>query len=141
MKKQSLIQKLKNRYDKAREARLVSEDKDKPFKDRVEAIFTAPRWCNTDFWCDECKKDCSGTGFRQVCTVREKLPTAWFVGYCPKGHKMVRRITDKGTDPYYEKSLMIQRQRYEMRDALLTPDDSRFRVLYPKQYKELMAKK
>lgn len=36
---------------------------------------------------------------------------------------------------------MIQRQRYELQDAFLTPDDPRFKVLYPKQYKELIKKK
>jgi hypothetical protein len=139
-KRKSLIQRLKDRYDRAEAERAIKAELERPFRERVEAIFTAPRYCTTDFWCNTCKRDCSGTGYRQVCTVREKLPTAWFVGYCPKGHKMVRRITDKDTDPFYDFSEMIQRHRYEMKDAFLTPDDPRFKLLYPLQYKELMKK-
>ena len=140
-KKKNLIQRLKDRYDDAEASRLLQEELARPFNERMEAIFTAPRYCTTDFWCNICKRDCSGTGYRQVCTVRHTLPTAWFVGYCPLGHKMLRRITDKDTDPFYDFSEMIQRQRYELQDAFLTPDDPRFRVLYPKQYKELIKKK
>lgn len=140
MKKESLIKKLKNRYDRLREQRQAREEAERPLKDRMDLIFSAPLRVNTDFWCNKCKRDCSGSGYRRVCTVRETAPTAWFVAYCPKGHQMIRRITDKTTDPYYEQSIMIQRQRFELADAILTPDDPRFKVLYPKQYKELMGK-
>jgi hypothetical protein len=54
---------------------------------------------------------------------------------------MIRRITDKVQDPYYYQSLMLNRQRYNMRDDLLTPDDPRFKLLYPKQYEELFKKR
>jgi hypothetical protein len=136
-----LIKRLEERYLEARRERAAKELADQPMKDRITSIFKSPRFTTTDFWCDTCKRDCNGTGYRQVCTVREWAPTAWFLGYCPYGHKMIRRITDKGTDPYYEKSEQLQRQRYEMKDDLLTPDDPRFKELYPKQWEELMNKK
>jgi hypothetical protein len=135
-----LIQRLSDRYDTAAQNRKEKEEEERPLRDRLSVIFESAKFVNTDFWCNECKRDCSGTGFRQVCTVNEQWPTAWYTGYCPLGHKMIRRITDKGSDPYYEMSLMIQRQRYELRDAMLDPSDPRFKVVYPKQWEELVKK-
>ena len=137
MTKNKLIQRLQDKYDAARVKRVKKEDEDRPLKERFKEIFNAAKYVNTDFYCPVCKKDCSGPGYRQVCTLREWAPTAWYVGYCPKGHKMIRRITDKSTDPYYEQSFMVMRQRYEMADMLLDPSDPRFKILYPKQYEEL----
>ena len=136
----SLIQKLKNKYDDARVARRLREEAERPLKERIQTIFSAPRNITTDFWCDVCKKDCTGMGHRQVSTLRAWAPTAWFVGQCPKGHKIVRRITDKNTDPYYDKSVMVKRHRWDMRDDFITPDNPRFKQLYPDKYKELMEK-
>lgn len=135
------LQSLINRYDKRRKERAEKEARERPFKDRVDAIFSAPKFTKMDFWCKTCKKDCTGTGYRQVSIIRSRFPTAWFVGFCPMGHKVMRRITDKGTDPYYNLSFMIKRMRYERRDDLLTPDDPRFKVLYPKQWEELYGAK
>ena len=135
----SLIQKLKDRYNTAKRERQERSEQEQPLKDRMLDIFSADRNPITDFYCTQCKRDCTGTGYRQVCTVRPMAPTAWFLGICPKGHRMIRRITDKDSDPYYHLSPYIQRQRWEMADAFLTPDDPRFRVLYPEQYKLLMG--
>ena len=140
MTKNNLIQKLKDKYDAAREKRKVQELKDSPLNDRIKDILDAALYVNTDFYCHECKKDCSGPGYRRTCTLRPHSPTAWYTGFCPKGHQMIRRITDKDTDPYYDQSFVIKRQRYDLADALLTPNDPRFKILYPKQYKELMNK-
>lgn len=135
------IKKLINRYEQRRKERQIATDRERPFKDRAEVIFSAPRRTVTDFWCKTCGKDCTGTGFRQVSTIRDRLPTAWFVGYCPIGHKVIRRISDKDTDPYYDLSFMIKRMRYDLRDALLTPDNPRFKLLYPKQWEALYGEK
>jgi len=140
MTKNNLIQRLKDKYDEARRKRHLKDIKDKPLKDRIKDIFDAALYVNTDFYCPICKRDCSGPGYRRTCTLRPHSPTAWYVGFCPKGHRMIRRITDKNTDPYYDLSFMVKRQRYDMADALLTPDDPRFKLLYPKQYEELCQK-
>lgn len=132
----SLKQRLKDRYDHVRKLRLERQEKERPYLDRISAIFEAPKVVITDFWCNKCKRDCNGHGYRQVSLIRQKLPTAWFKAYCPKGHLMLRYITDKNIDPYYLLSFNLQRQRYDLRDDLLTPMDPRFRVLYPKQYEE-----
>jgi hypothetical protein len=50
---------------------------------------------------------------------------------------MIRRITDKSSDPYYVMSPFLQRQRYDLIDAFITPDDPRFKVLYPDKYAKL----
>jgi hypothetical protein len=136
--KPSLKTRLKDRYDLVRKLRLEQRDKERPFFERMESVFEAPLITRTDFWCNVCKRDCSGNGYRQVflSTSRPKMPTAWFKGHCPLGHIVIRRITDKNTDPYYDLSFNLQRQRYDLKDDLLTPEDPRFRVLYPKQYEE-----
>lgn len=140
MTRNNLIQRLKDKYDVVRQKRQMQNLKDRPLMDRVKDIFDAALYVNTDFYCPVCKKDCSGPGYRRVCTLRPHSPTAWYIGYCPLGHRMIRRITDKNTDPYYDLSPIIKRQRYDMADALLTPDDPRFKILYPKQWDELMNK-
>ena len=116
-KDDKLVGRLKERYDKALERRQKERAENQWFHDRVQQIFGAPRFVKTDFWCKQCKRDCSGTGFRQVCTVREWGPTAWYVGYCPNGHKMLRYITDKPWDPYYTQSHNLKVQRWQLRDA------------------------
>lgn len=132
---------LKAYYDDIRKKREAIAEKNAPFLDRVKAIMDAPRVARLDFWCTVCKKDCTGPGYRQVATIRERVPTAWYVAFCPQGHRMIRRITDKSDDPYYYQSMFLQRQRMDMAMDLLTPDDPRFRILYPKQWEELYGKK
>ena len=137
-KDNGLIQRLKDRFNAAFDAREQRKEDERWFNDRAHEIFASPRYITTDFWCHTCKRDCTGTGYRQVCTVRQWAPTAWFIGYCPLGHKMLRYITDKHIDPYYNMSELLRRQRYELQDTMLTPDNPRFKLLYPEQYKALM---
>lgn len=131
------INALKERYDQARARRWAQQDRERPYMERMSAIYDANRYVLTDFYCTVCKKDCAGTAVKQVCNIRPRLPTAWYLGICPKGHRMIRRITDKDSDPYYDLSPFVARQRYELRDALLTPFDPRFKELYPEQYAKL----
>ena len=138
---QNPFQKLRDRYDQAAAKRAAEKAAVQPFLDRVEAIAHSPRFTITDFWCATCKRDCQGTGYRQVSTMYPRWPFAWYTGFCPEGHKVLRRITDKGTDPYYDSSYLVQRMRFTMRDDLLTPEDPRFKVLYPKQWEELYGQK
>lgn len=134
------INELKEAYDRARARRWAEQDRERPYMERVSAIYEASRFTITDFYCSVCKKDCTGTGYKQVSEIRFKRPTAWYVGICPKGHKLIRRITDKTTDPYYDLSPLIARQRYDMRDEILTPFDPRFKEIYPEQYAKLFPK-
>lgn len=131
------IKELVGRYDQRRKEREERRKILEPFVDRVNEIRQAPRVTKSDFWCTTCKKDFSGIAFKQVSSIRSMLPTAWFVGKCPEGHRAIRRITDRLTDPYYDLSLMVRRQRAEMADAFLDPSDPRFKELYPEAYKRL----
>jgi hypothetical protein len=137
MKNSSKLKRLIARYDKRRKERELKDKLERPFKERLQDIFSANKFVVTDFYCPVCKQDVSGTGFRQVCTIRQNYPTAWYVSFCPSHHKIIRRITDKDTDPYYELSPLVKRQRYELRDDLLDPTDPRFKVLYPEQFAKL----
>jgi hypothetical protein len=53
----------------------------------------------------------------------------------------MRYITDKGHDPYYGRSEMMRKQRAQLADALLTPDNPRFALVYPQKWRELQAMK
>ena len=136
-KRRKTVKQLQDRYDEARALRAKKEAREKPVLDHIKLVVEAPRHTTNDFWCNICKRDCTGTGVKQVRTLPNRLPVAWYLGVCPLGHRMIRRITDKDTDPYYWQSLVLWRQRAEMADMLLTPDDPRFKELYPKQYEEL----
>lgn len=105
------------------------------YNDHKRAISEAYEVTRMDFWCEKCGKDFSTSGRKQV-RFSGRWPVAWYVGICPARHVAIRYITDKDHDPYYRKSVMIQKQRVEMADAMLTPDDPRFAILYPKQYRE-----
>jgi len=140
MSKRGEEKKLRARFEDTRKKRIAKYEEERPLIERLGTIFNADRYATTDFFCNTCKRDCTGTGYRQVLTLRKWLPTAWYVGTCPNGHKMIRRITDKNTDPYYYQSYMVQRQRNEMEDSFLTPDNPRFKLLYPDKYDELMKK-
>ena len=137
MKNSTKIKRLIARYDQRRKEREIKDELERPFKDRIKAIYEAQRFVITDFFCPVCKKDVAGTGFKQMCTLRTDRPTAWYVSFCPKGHRLIRRITDKDTDPYYDLSPLVARQRYELRDDLLDPTDPRFKELYPEQFAKL----
>jgi len=132
------IQTLKDRYDQRRKDREDRRIILEPFVDRLNEIRQAPRATKTDFFCTSCRKDVTGLSFKQVSAVRPMLPAAWYAAKCPKGHRMIRRITDKSTDPYYDFSQMVARSRHDMRDDFLDPSDPRFQILYPRQYAELM---
>lgn len=139
MSVRSKIQELVDRYDTRRKER---EDRRKllePFVDRLNDIRQSPRVVQSDFFCTVCKKDFVGMGFKQVSAIREMLPCAWYVGKCPEGHRSLRYITDKWADPYYEQSLLVSKQRFEMKDDFLDPSDPRFKELYPEAYKRLIT--
>lgn len=137
MKFTDKIKGLVNRYDERRKEREERHKLLEPFVDRVNEIRQAPRVTKSDFFCTVCKKDFSGIAFKQVSSIRPMLPTAWFIGTCPKGHRALRRITDRLTDPYYDMSLMVARQRAEMAEAFMDPSDPRFKELYPEAYARL----
>jgi hypothetical protein len=133
-----MTQRLIRRYEVARAKRHYREQIEEPIKDQIKAILESPKYSIIDFWCNVCKKDCKGTGYKQVRHLPNRIPHSWYMGVCPLGHKLVRRITDKYADSYYYASLMMQHQRLEYADLLLTPEDPRFKEVYPEQYRQLV---
>lgn len=131
-------QKLIKRVNANREARAAELERTRERRERHKEIREAPGRTRIDFWCDECASDFQGTGWKVTRNMAsDKLPIAWYVGWCPVGHKAIRQITEKYLDPYYNRSAVIRAQRQEFADAMLTPNDPRFRILYPDQWRKL----
>lgn len=124
-----LLRNLERRRAEREEYRLQVKLKSERDKD----IDQAPQFLeNCEFWCDECNKDFTAWGFKCVET-DWSYPTwriAYYKGKCPKGHKAIRRITDKPLDPYFIKSLMLKKQRVDYKKDLLQEGDVGFKMLY-----------
>lgn len=131
------IERLKRRVDASREERERYARLNEEKRDREKMIRDAFPRTRMGFWCEKCAQDFEGVAYKEVSQVFVDPPCAWYVGFCPKNHKAIRRITDKAGDPYYRQSALIRRQRIELADAMLTPDNPRFRVVYPAQWRKL----
>lgn len=108
-----------DRYEKKRQEANITEINDVPDEQL------------TAFWCNKCKKDFECMGNKTIQTDWSNGDViGFFVGYCPKGHRAIKRITDKTNDPYYNQSLKVRIDRIEQKDDMLTPDDFGFRTLY-----------
>lgn len=98
---------------------------------------------NLEFWCDSCRKDFIGYGYKQerkmpYPTARAETIGFWY-GYCPQLHRAIRRITDKNGDPYYRKSQLVLRQAQDFGDDIMSVRDPRFALRYPKEYERYMT--
>lgn len=124
------IQRLKKRIEGNREERAAYQKMYDQLQDRTREIVDAKdKWPNS-FWCDICKADFNARAHKVVRKLPRRMPFAWWVGYCPKKHKCIKRITERPNDPYYLKSFVVRRDRARYKDELLTPNDHRFWLLY-----------
>lgn len=124
------VEKLKKRIEGNREERAAYQRMYDRLQENIRMIVEAPQKLRYPFWCDECKSDFMGIGYKVMRKLRARLPIGWWVAYCPARHKCIRRITDRSNDPYFVKSFIVKRDRARYRDDLLTPDDHRFWLLY-----------
>lgn len=62
---------------------------------------------------------------------------AYFRAVCPKGHKVVRYITEKDKDPYYRKSEKVQKELRKMKRDLIQPGEDGFKTYYSEQWKKI----
>lgn len=85
------------------------------------------------FWCSPCARDFHAKGYKRL----HNDGMATYRGECPKGHIAVRYITKKWLDPYWEQSRNVQIDREKHADDMLTPDNPRFKKIYPAQWKAL----
>ncbi len=107
---------------------------------RIREIRSAPAFVETDFWCDACKRDVETTGYKQVRFPPVGVYFAYYAGLCPKGHQVIRRITDILDDPFFIHSERVKRQQAQFSDEMLQPWQPRFRQVFPKQYAALYDK-
>lgn len=107
------------------------------YRDRMLEIKHAPNRDRVAFWCSKCQRDIVSYAYKQVRYPKGQLPIAWHVGKCPDGHTLIRYITDKGADPYYHQSFFMRLERSRLANDLVQPDDPRFRILYPAQYRKM----
>lgn len=124
------VEKLKKRIENNREERAAYQRMYDQLHLYTRQIVDAPQRTRYPFWCDECQADFFAIGYKVVRKRPGILPIAWYVGYCPKRHKCIRRITDRTNDPYFVRSFAVRRDRVRYKDDLLTPDDPRFWLLY-----------
>lgn len=131
---------MQNRLERRIEDRRAERDRiygmDKEYQDHMRTIREAYRVTKMDFWCRECREDFSAIGYK-IIGEAGRWPVAWYNGQCPLGHVCIRHITDKEHDPYYWMSDRIQRDRVELKDAMLIPSDPRFKLVYPDKWRDL----
>lgn len=130
MDKDPILDKLKKRIENNREERAAYQRMYDVLQERIREITDAKQVLRMSFWCFDCKADVNGRGYKIIRKQRGKLPVAWWVGFCPVRHKLIRRITEKQNDPYYTHSFIVRRDRGRYSDDLLTPNDNRFWLLY-----------
>lgn len=116
-------------------------DAEKLARKRMDAlgaeIREAPEMKQMDFFCRECNRDFIATGYKRV--HRDGMGT--YLGACPNGHGCVRYITEKWRDPYWELSPKVRFDRLKYADDMLTPEDPRFKTVYPQQWKAIEARR
>lgn len=130
------VEKLIGRIDHNRDERLRRDTRDQGLKDHLKTIQEAGEIARIGFFCRECDQDFDADGYKQV-RYSGTWPVAWYAGRCPKGHPSIRYITDKHRDPYFYLSKMLARQRHEMADDMLTPDNPRFKIVYPEKWRKM----
>ena len=123
------------------------------YRERVALIMSSFPRQRMGFWCERCRKDVDAVGYRhttmyaldvdsgETVPTTDPRPSAWYEARCPKGHHLIRRITDKASDPYYRLSLAMRRDRARYERDLLQPSDPRFKYVYPTEWKRLQEQR
>ena len=84
------------------------------------------------FWCDKCKKDFDSPAHKAGNSYAQ-----WWETKCPKGHKSLRYITDRLSDPYFHKSAKLREQRKMFAKDLIQPGDPGYKTAYPEQARKM----
>lgn len=89
----------------------------------------------TDWWCDECKEDFKSVGVRFIETdwSNRSQRVAFYRTKCFKGHWVVRWITDKWRDPYWEKSKWVANDRTKHANDVLQEFQSGYTLMNTKK--------
>lgn len=98
------------------------------------AFVKLPYQQNVDFFCRFCAIDFTVPAHRMWSFFYNC--GAWH-SYCPEcGVEVVRNISDKTSDPYYEESVKIRDMRGRFSKDMLRPDQYGFKTLYGNAYDE-----
>lgn len=130
MAEDARVTRLKKRIDGNREERAAYNKMYDRLQENIRIIAEAPDKVRYPFWCNECQADFMAIGTKIARKFKGKLPIAWWVAFCPARHKCIRRITDRTNDPYFARSFIVKHDRARHSDDLLTPEDTRFWLLY-----------
>ena len=128
----NILERMKDRAQKTKADLDAERIKNKREKERLEAeraADDAPDYKRDNVYCSDCKRD-------YVATLRKhgNPSLLYYQGTCPFGHNVRREFTLY--DRYYDLSPFIRSQRLEYADDLLTPNDARFKTVYPEQWAE-----
>lgn len=109
------------RKDRQRRKPKPNENMDKDIPDKLESF---------DFWCDTCQQDFQSPA-RKTRYRLEGDAIATLRGKCPDCEEIaIRYATHRDQDPYYQKSLIIRRQRNQYRIEMLQGKEYGFKTHY-----------
>jgi hypothetical protein len=122
------IRKLAEVVERTQEELDAEEEHQKRIGERVKEITAAPFRQRLPFWCGKCRRDLEAIGTKNI--IEYALPIAFYRAACPKGHRIIRHITERLSDPYFHESAFVRRMAREMERDLIQPGDPRFRRIY-----------
>lgn len=109
------------RKDRERRKPKPNENMDRDIPDKLESF---------DFWCESCQQDFESSARKTRYRLEGDI-IATLRGECPDcGETAIRYATHRDQDPYYQKSLMIRRQRNKYRIEMLQGQEYGFRTHY-----------
>mgnify|MGYP001571142001 CR=1 FL=1 len=109
------------RIDRQRKKPKPNENMDADIPDNLKSF---------DFWCDTCQEDFEAPA-RKTRYRMEGDVIATMRGECPEcGETVIRYVTHRDQDPYYQRSMKIHRQRNQYRTEMLQAEEYGFKTHY-----------
>lgn len=127
----SLRQRVKDKQEELDREKELKRQRKKDTRE-VEAYRKLPDSAEQDFFCVPCNSDFKAPGYKHWL---EMFDIGVWRSWCPMCNSpVVRYITDKKHDPYYEQSNKIQIMRNAFATDTLRPEDYGFKMLYGDAY-------
>jgi len=109
------------RIDRERRKPKPNENMDKDIPDRLRAY---------GFWCDVCQEDFTASAYKTRYRIDGHI-IATLRGRCPDCETAaIRYATHRDQDPYYQRSIIIRKQRNQNRIEMLQANEYGFRTHY-----------
>lgn len=108
------------------------KDREKERSERNDLIKDSKIITATDFWCHKCKKDFKAMAIREVETdwTNTNQLIAFYKSKCDKGHWVIRLITDRNRDGFFQRSKLVALDRGNHYADILQPWESGYELLY-----------